>query len=418
MKSYKKTWFKVSMLIFFAFWFLIGSIGAFSDNQTKTTDKSLIVKKEDKQITENAKEETKLTEVSSEEKGDKEKQLVVNTTINGELKIHFINVGQADSILLQQGNAAMLIDAGNNSDAELVQKYIKDQGITKLDFVIGTHPHEDHIGGLDYIINNFPIDKLYMPKITSNTKTFEDVVSAISNKGLNITTPTTGSSFKFGEANCTILAPNSNSYENLNNYSIVIKITFGNNSFMFEGDAEAISEMEMVKKGFDIKADLLKVGHHGSSSSTCANFLSAVNPQFAVISVGEDNTYGHPHEGTMNRLKTRGIPVYRTDQCGTIICTSDGTNIKFNTKTGDYSFRGTGTTSTNSNSATTNTNTKTVTPSNTTNGEMKVYITKTGEKYHLAGCSSLSKSKIEIILKEAVEKGDTPCSRCNPPTLK
>lgn len=257
-------------------------------------------------------------------------------SVNNQLKVHFIDVGQADSILIQQGNNAMLIDAGNNEDSETVKNYIAKQGIKKLDYVIGTHAHEDHIGGLDYVINNFEIDKIYMPKATSNTKTFEDVVTAIKNKEMKITTPVPGDSFKLGEADCKILAPNSASYKDLNNYSIAIKVTFKNNSFMFTGDAETISETEMLKKGFDVKADVLKIGHHGSSSSTSDEFLKKVNPKYAVISAGKDNDYGHPHKETMKRLKDSGITVYRTDESGTIICTSDGNNISFNTKSGSY----------------------------------------------------------------------------------
>lgn len=257
-------------------------------------------------------------------------------SVNNQLKVHFIDVGQGDSILIQQGNNSMLIDAGNNGDSETVKNYIANQGITKLDYVIGTHPHEDHIGSLDYVINSFEIGKIYMPKVTSTTKTFKDVVSAIQNKGMQITTPVPGDSFKLGEADCKILAPNSSSYEDLNNYSIVIKVTFGNNSFMFTGDAEAISETEMINKGFDVKADVLKVAHHGSGSSTSDEFLKKVSPKYAVVSVGKDNDYGHPHKETMDRLKNSGITVYRADECGTIICTSDGNNISFNSNSGSY----------------------------------------------------------------------------------
>ncbi len=257
-------------------------------------------------------------------------------SVGDKLKIHFIDVGQADSILIQQGDNAMLIDAGNNEDSETVKNYIANQGIKKLDYVVGTHPHEDHIGGLDYVINNFQIGKIYMPKVTSNTKTFEDVVTAIKNKGMQVTSPAPGDSFKLGEADCKILAPNSASYEDLNNYSIVIKVTYKNNSFMFTGDAEAISEAEMLNKGFDVKADVIKIGHHGSSSSTSDEFLKKVNPKYAVISAGKDNDYGHPHKETMKKLKDSGITVYRTDESGTIICTSDGNNISFNTKPGSY----------------------------------------------------------------------------------
>lgn len=258
---------------------------------------------------------------------------------SGTLQVNYIDVGQADSILILQGTHAMLIDAGNNDDYELVYKYLNKQGIKSLEYVIGTHPHEDHIGGLDYIINNFNIGKVILPKnAKSNTKTYTDVLKAISKKGLKAINPIPDTSFKLGEAVCTILAPNSSSYEDLNNYSVVVKIEFGDNSFLFEGDAEALSEMEMVKKGYDLKADVLKVGHHGSSSSTCAKFLAKVQPKYAVISVGKDNSYGHPQKGTMDRLKSSKVKVYRTDECGTIVALSDGKNITFNVKAGDYKY--------------------------------------------------------------------------------
>lgn len=290
-----------------------------SDNEYQTTQKST-VEAATSSISEAASSTVNQAKTSKAQKND----------VSGNLKVSYIDVGQADSILVQQGTSSMLIDAGTNDASEKVKNYIASQGITKLDYVVGTHPHEDHIGGLDVAINSFQVGTVYMPKITNTTKTFTDVVKAIKNNGLQAVSPKPGETFRLGEASCTVLAPNSSKYEDLNNYSIVIKVTFGNNSFMFDGDAEDVSEKEMLSKGFDVKADVLKVGHHGSSSSTTEEFLSAVNPKYAVISVGKGNTYGHPHESTMNRLKAHNIPVYRTDECGTIVAISDGNNITFN----------------------------------------------------------------------------------------
>lgn len=214
----------------------------------------------------------------------KQEEIKANTNKStGELKVHFINVGQADSILVQQGNQSMLLDAGNNADGYLVKKYISEQGIKNIDFLVATHPHEDHIGGLDSIINAFQVGKIFMPKATATTKTFEDVVTAAKNKGLSFTAPTPGESFKLGEATCTILAPNGSGYEDPNNYSVVIKVQFGKTSFLLSGDAENISENEMLSKGYDLSATVLKVGHHGSDSSTTSNFLNKVNPKYAVV---------------------------------------------------------------------------------------------------------------------------------------
>ncbi|NMA64672.1 MAG: MBL fold metallo-hydrolase [Clostridiaceae bacterium] len=248
---------------------------------------------------------------------------------NQKLEVHFIDVGQADSVLVIQGDSAMLIDAGNNADSSLVTQYIKSKGISRLDYAVGTHPHEDHIGGMDAVINNFDIGKVIMPKVAANTRTFEDVVNAIKNKGLKVTTPIPQTEYKLGDASFAILAPNSDQYDDINDYSVIIKLTFGDNSFIFTGDAEAVSENEVLSKGYNIKADVLKVGHHGSSSSTTSNFLKKVSPLYAVISVGKDNNYGHPHQEVLNLLERENVSVYRTDEKGTIIAISDGSKISF-----------------------------------------------------------------------------------------
>lgn len=258
------------------------------------------------------------------------------TTTNGQLKVHYIDVGQGDGILIEQGTHNMLIDAGTNEDEKLMVDYLNKEGIKHLDYVVGTHPHEDHIGGLDAVIKNFDIGTIYMPKTTTNTKTFEDVLKALKSKNLKITTPVVGSTFKLGNASCEILAPNSSKYQDLNNYSIVIKLTYGSNKFLFTGDAESLSEKEILSKGFDVSADVLKLGHHGSSSSTSTEFLNKVNPKYAIVSCGKDNDYGHPHSETMKKLEKKQIKLYRTDENGTIICTSDGKDLSFNVKTGDY----------------------------------------------------------------------------------
>lgn len=254
----------------------------------------------------------------------------------GKLKIHFIDVGQADSILIQCGSENILIDAGNNDDRDMVADYIKSQGVNRLDYVVGTHPHEDHIGGLDRVIESFDIGKVYMPKASSNTKTYKDVLEAIKAKGLKITNPVPGSNLKLGDASVDIFAPNSTKYEDVNNYSIVMKLKYGNTSYLFMGDAEVVSEDEIINKGFDVTADLIKIGHHGSNSSTSELFLDRVEPDYAVIFVGIGNDYGHPTKTTMDKLKKRNIPVYRTDENGTIVVTSDGDKITFNTKPGSY----------------------------------------------------------------------------------
>lgn len=245
------------------------------------------------------------------------------------LEVHFMDVGQADAILIKQGTSAMLVDAGNNADAEFVVQYIKAQGVTKLDYVIGTHPHEDHIGGLDAVIRAFQIERIIMPKAVATTKTYEDVLAVIQQKGLKITAPVPGTKFAFGSASFTVLAPNSADYESLNNHSVVIRLVYGKTSFLLTGDAENISEKEMLDKAFTLKSDVLKVSHHGSDTSTTTDFLGAVDPRYAVISVGKDNSYGHPSSSVIKRLQDRGVQVYRTDENGSVTAISDGATITF-----------------------------------------------------------------------------------------
>ena len=251
------------------------------------------------------------------------------------LNIHYIDVGQADSILITLNDSAMLIDAGNNTDGKDVVDYITAQNITKLDYVIGTHPHEDHIGGLDNVIKNFKIGKLIMPKVQTNTKTFEDVLDATKKKKLSVTTPKVGTKYTLSDAEFTILSCKNETVEELNLSSIVIKLVFGENSFIFCGDAETPNESEMLASGYDLKANVIKLGHHGSSTSSSEKFLKAVDPDVAIISVGKDNDYGHPHSKIVKRLNRLGIKAYRTDLSGTIILSSDGKNIDIKLQKGE-----------------------------------------------------------------------------------
>jgi len=249
------------------------------------------------------------------------------------LKVHFIDVGQGDSILiLTPSGKTMLIDGGKNDKANFVKDYIGSLGLNKIDVVVGTHPHEDHIGGLDVVIDNFDIGSIYLPKKTNNTKTFEDLLVSVKNKGLKIKTAAADTEINIDpEINVQMLAPINTDYDDINNYSAVIKVSYKNNSFLFTGDAESLSEKEILSKGYDIKADVLKVGHHGSNSSTSSKFLQKVSPDFAVISVGLNNEYNHPHKAILERLSSANVKIYRTDEHGTIIAYSDGNTIKFET---------------------------------------------------------------------------------------
>ncbi|TCP58303.1 beta-lactamase superfamily II metal-dependent hydrolase [Tumebacillus sp. BK434] len=246
------------------------------------------------------------------------------------LQVHFIDVGQADSFLVQLPNGQnMVIDAGNNADGTAVVNYLKGKGVTRVDYLIGTHPDEDHIGGLDDVIKNFTIGKLYMPNITKTTITYTDVINAAKAKGLAITQAKSNTTILSTTANSLTLkanfvAPVATSYSLTNDYSGVIRLTYGTTNFMFSGDAEHNSEADMVASGQTLSANILKVGHHGSRTSTTDAYLNKVNPSVAVISCGAGNSYGHPHAETINKLKAKGIKIFRTDQQGTIIFTTTG----------------------------------------------------------------------------------------------
>ncbi len=257
--------------------------------------------------------------------------LSINVGAN-ELTIHFLDVGQADSILLQLPDGQIiLIDGGNNNDGEDIVNYLKTQGVSRIDYLIGTHPHEDHIGGLDDVILTFEIGQLYMPQVTHNTKTFEDLLLAIKEKGKKITTVKRGvTMIDKPELKAYFLSPVSDDYDDLNQWSAVLKLEYGYTSFLFMGDAQEFNEFELlIMSSIRPYADLLKVGHHGSNSSTSRAFLEAVMPHYAVISVGKDNDYGHPSPAVLNRLNKYGVKVYRTDELGTIICYSNGQEIWF-----------------------------------------------------------------------------------------
>ena len=232
--------------------------------------------------------------------------------------MHFIDVGQGDSILAESDGHYMLIDAGENDQAGTVVSYLKAEGVTKLDYVIGTHPHSDHIGGLDKVIDTFPVDKVLLPPVEHTTRTFEDVLDSIASRGLKITKPAPGDSYDLGNASFTILSPVKDYGNDLNNWSVGIRLTYGDNSFVMCGDAENQAEEDIVNSGAMLKADVLKAGHHGSSTSTSEAFLDRVSPSVAVIQCGKDNSYGHPHKEAMQNFAAVGAQVLRTDELASI----------------------------------------------------------------------------------------------------
>lgn len=244
------------------------------------------------------------------------------------LNVYFIDVGQADSILLENKGHYMLIDAGNNEDGPKLVNYFNEQDIKEFDYVVGTHAHEDHIGGMDDIIKNFKIDNFYMPDAITTTKTFEDVLAALEETNVIFQTPKVNQTFNLQDTTITTLSVTADE-KNLNDTSIVLKVEHGTNTFLFMGDASTKIEKNLLNK--DIKSDVLKVGHHGSRYSTSLEFLKKVSPEYAVISVGENNTYKHPHEEILKRLEEQNIQIYRTDKQGTILAKSNGSIITFST---------------------------------------------------------------------------------------
>lgn len=264
---------------------------------------------------------------------------VVTDTIPSEdyenlLKIHFIDVGQGDSTLIQLPNGEVsLIDGGPGSAQDKVVKYIEGLGIEEIDHLIVTHPHEDHIGGLPQIVENFKIKKVYMPNKTANTVVFEELLLAIKKQNLNIDIVKAGD-YLIDEEQLKFyfLAPNRDDYDETNDFSIVSKIDFFDNSLIVAGDAEKNSEMDMIDSGLDLKADLLRVGHHGGRTSTNDDFLEKVNPKYSIISVGRENAYGHPHRETLERLNKIGTKILRTDRLGDIVFISDGQRWVYETE--------------------------------------------------------------------------------------
>lgn len=251
--------------------------------------------------------------------------------VNGVMEVDYFDVGQADAALIQVNGKSMLIDAGTNDTEDELVKMIKDEGVKKLDYIIGTHPHEDHIGGLDKAIDNFQVGEIIMPAVEHTTKTFESVVESAAKKEKKIKKAKPGMEIDLGEGTkVEVFSPGKDEYKDLNNYSPIMKITYGENSFLFTGDAEKEVENEVINNGYNLKADVLKIGHHGSTSSTTEKFLELVNPEIAVISVGKENKYGHPEKKILDRLKSREIEILRTDEIGAIEMISDGKNIIIN----------------------------------------------------------------------------------------
>ena len=259
---------------------------------------------------------------------------VQGETKNSNFQVHYIDVGQGDCSLVVCDGQTLLIDAGENGHETEVINYLRSLGIDKLDYIIATHPHSDHIGGLPEVIEEFGMDNIIMPRLTKEqtptTKTYTRMLEEIKASGAKVISAKVGSTYTLGEASFEILGPVSDSTEDLNSMSVVAKVTHGENSFLFTGDAESDEEREIFGAGVDLDADVLKMGHHGSNTSSCKEFLAEVTPEICVIMCGEDNDYGHPHKEPLERLKKYTNEIYRTDICGDIVISSDGKNLDIN----------------------------------------------------------------------------------------
>lgn len=246
-----------------------------------------------------------------------------------EAQVHFIDVGQGDATLIKCGGDAMLIDAGENDKGTAVQLYLQKQGVEKLKYLVLTHPDSDHIGGADVIITKFEIEKILMPDHKKDSRTYEDVVNAMKAKSETAYAPQVGEVYPLGGGSFTILAPDRD-YKDSNNSSIALRFCLGEVSFLFTGDAEKEAEDDMLQNGLFLCSDVYKAGHHGSSSASSEEFLKMVDAGYAVISCGEDNSYGHPHAEVLNRMRGMGMKVYRTDEQGSIVAETDGKEITWN----------------------------------------------------------------------------------------
>jgi len=250
------------------------------------------------------------------------------------LRVNYIDVGQGDSIFVQYPNGeVMLIDAAKKKDVGAVVDFLNSRDIKKIDYLVATHPHEDHIGGMATIIDTFDIGKIYMPKKEHDTKTYLNMLESIQRKKLKISTAKAGVEIaNAGGCHTYIISPTGDDYKELNDYSAVIRIEYGGTSFLFMGDAETLIEKElMAKKSLNLKADVLKVGHHGSNTSSSNAFLKAVSPTHAIVCVGDNNDYGHPKENVVKRYENLKINLYRTDKDGTVTAVSDGNEVQIYT---------------------------------------------------------------------------------------
>ena len=318
-----------------------------------------------------------------------------------DLEVHFIDVGQADAALLISDGHYMLIDGGNVEDSSLIYSYLNKLNINYLDYIIGTHAHEDHMGGLSGALQKAEVENVYVPKTESDAKFYQSFKDKIMAEGVTPINPTSGTSFDLGSCSVQLFCPKYESADDLNNTSIMTKVICGNTSFLFTGDSERDEESDILGQGYDLSATVLKAGHHGSDTSSSYVFLREVMPKYVVISVGKDNQYGHPDEAALSRFRDVGATVYRTDLQGDIIVKSDGNELSFSTEKNENE----------------ETNPTVAQGSeNSQNGESQYIGNKNSKKFHRPSCKNLPAEKNRVYLNsrdEAIEQGFSPCGNCN-----
>ena len=316
--------------------------------------------------------------------------------VEGDFAVHFIDVGQADATLVICEGKTMLIDGGNRDDSQLIYTYLKNEGVTHLDYVVATHAHEDHVGGLPGALNYATVGTALCSVEKHDSGVFETFVNQLAKQGKEITVPRVGDEFELGSARVQVVGPVNRSNDP-NNMSIVLRIAYGETSFFFTGDAERDEEQDILDAGYELESTVLKVGHHGSENSTTYPFLREIMPDYAVISVGEGNSYGHPTEEALSRLRDAGVTILRTDENGTIICTSDGETVSFITQRG-------------------------TTEGNQPQADIGMeYVLNTGtNKFHNPDCNSVNSIKPQNLghfsgpRGQLLAQGYAPCGNCKP----
>lgn len=343
---------------------------------------------------------------------------------NSTFSIHFIDVGQADAALVECDGHYMLIDGGNKADSNVIYTVLKNADVTHLDIVVGTHAHEDHIGGIPGAFNYASADLTLCPATNYDSDAFDDFARYANEKGGGITVPSVGDVYTLGSAEVRILGVNGGS--DTNNTSIVLKVQYGETAFLFTGDAEREAEQAILNSGADLSATVLKVGHHGSDTSTTYPFLREIMPTYAIISVGTGNSYGHPTDDTLSRLRDADVTVYRTDLQGDIFVTSDGESVTITSdktatdaalmtpgstpKTDSHDSKPSQETSS---SSSTETSSKPASTSTSTSNETMVWIPNSGSKYHTRSNCSNMKNPTQVTESQAISRGYTPCKRCH-----